>query len=230
MDTSSWQWNEIQQVGTDYNDITEVEKYDKRMAGFRDVDAENTKILELLNLDDGAAILELGTGTGRFSLLAARNGFNVTAFDVSQVMLLYAAEKVEREGLKDMAKFCHSGFLGLDIKDSYDAVVSGAALHHLPDTWKFVAVNKIYNSLKSGGQFILRDVVFSVEMDSCAEYFERFVNSFPENTRKEAARHAAQEYSTLDWIMTGILERAGFEIISDSSESFYFKQYHCRKP
>jgi hypothetical protein len=35
-----WHWNEMQQVGTDYNDLAEVEAYDERMATFRfrDVD------------------------------------------------------------------------------------------------------------------------------------------------------------------------------------------------
>ena len=33
MTLPEWQWDKIQQVSTDYNDLAEVEAYDERMAG-----------------------------------------------------------------------------------------------------------------------------------------------------------------------------------------------------
>ena len=31
-----WQWDEIRQVGTDYTDMAEIARYDRRMGEFRD--------------------------------------------------------------------------------------------------------------------------------------------------------------------------------------------------
>jgi len=52
--------------------------------------------------------------------------------------------------------------------------------------------------------------------------------SFPE-MQKEAARHVAQECSTYGWIMQGLLERAGFEIISIDNCRESLSVYHSRK-
>lgn len=78
-------------------------------------------------------------------------------------------------------------------------------------------------------QFILGDVVFSPGDGQPPEpCFERFAGAFP-NMRVEAARHVAQEFSTYDWIIEGLLTRAGFEILSKVNRSESFFRYHCRR-
>lgn len=227
MDRPDWQWNEIQQVGTDYADLAQVEIYDNRMGTFRDVNAENRQMLGMLNLPAGAAVLEIGCGTGRFARAAAAAGMKVTAIDVSPIMLEYVKKKAGDEGLPEI-RTQHSGFLTMDLPEAvFDAAVSGAALHHLPDAWKFVALRNIARALGRGGQFILRDVVFS-SAEEPETVFERFSGAFP-GMRKEASRHVAQEFSTYDWIMEGLLERAGFEILSKANPNESFLVYHCRK-
>ncbi len=230
MSTPDWMWNEMQQVGTDYADVAEVAAYDERMATFRDVDNENQEILTQLALTPGSKVLEIGCGTGRFIRAAAARGHETCAADISQVMLEYVEQKSAEEGLK-IARLQHAGFLTMDFPAGYfDAAVSGAALHHLPDQWKLVALRNIARVLKSQGQLLLRDVVFSLAPDEPPEAcFERFSASFP-NMREEAARHAGTEYSTYDWIMEGLIERAGFEILSNTnSPSVSFINYHCKK-
>ncbi|MBN2711393.1 MAG: DUF1330 domain-containing protein [Planctomycetes bacterium] len=225
---TAWQWNEMQQVGTDYGDISEIEAYEKRMGEFRDIDGENTAILELLNLPGGARIMEIGCGTGKFARMAAGKDYRVTAADISSMMLKYIGSRASVENLD--IECVNAGFLGIPERDGeYDAVVSGAALHHLPDVWKTVAVEKIFRLLKPGGQFVVRDVFFDWKEEGHAEFFERFVAAFPESTRKAAARHAEREFSTHGWIMEEMLKRAGFTVLSNKEESFYFRQYHCRK-
>ncbi|MBN2132318.1 MAG: class I SAM-dependent methyltransferase [Sedimentisphaerales bacterium] len=228
MDSPEWQWNEMQQVGTDYADVAEVEAYDRRMATFRDVDCENRSVLAALSLAPGSSVLEIGCGTGRFARMAAAQGHAVTAADVSKAMLDYVAARAEKEGLRIDVQ--HAGFLTLPLApEGYDAVVSVAALHHLPDVWKAVALRRIHRGLKPGGQFILRDVVFAPADDDFDGCFARFVNSFDESMRSGAAGHVAAEYSTLDWIMAGLLKRAGFTILSARQEGESFTAYHCRK-
>jgi len=163
-----WQWNEMQQVGTDYADMAEVERYDRRMAEFRDVDAENRSILRTLSLEPGSAVLEIGCGTGRLARAAAAAGHAV------------------------------------------------------------LALENIHRSLKPGGQFVLRDVVFSVSPGGAADEFKRFIGSVPESMRPAATGHVAKEYSTLDWIVEGLLERAVFQILSAEKIRESFIGYHCR--
>lgn len=229
MERPDWMWNEMQQVGTDYSDAAEVAAYDSRMATFRDVDAENRLILDTLVLPSGSKVLEIGCGTGRFVRAAAAAGLEVFAADVSSVMLAYVAQKCAETGLK-IGGLQHAGFLTMDFPEGeFDAVVSGAALHHLPDAWKYVALHNIARVLKTGGQLYLKDVVFSVEDGEMPEaVFERFAAGFPQ-MRAEAARHAAAEFSTYDWIMAGLLTRAGFEIREATKVSESFFVYHCVK-
>lgn len=233
MDKPEWMWDEWQQVGTDYDSLEEVGRYEKRMGEFRDFDRENSAVLALTGLKAGenVRILEIGTGTGHFARFAARAGFGVTAVDISAMMLKYAAEMADKESIPaGMIEFVRGGFLGLDFAAaSFDACYTSAALHHLPDVWKMVALESINRVLKPGGIFILRDVVFSWENGDYAACFDGFVNLLPEATRTPAARHAAKEYSTLDWIMKALLERAGFEVTEERDEGHCLRLYRCRK-
>jgi ubiquinone/menaquinone biosynthesis C-methylase UbiE len=228
MTIPDWQWNEMQQVGTDYTDPKEIAAYDARMTDFRDVEAENRGILALLDLPAGASVLEIGCGTGRFSRTAAKAGLSVTAVDVSAEMLDYVAQRSRDGNLNIQTQ--HAGFLSMDLPaGSFDAAVSGAALHHLPDAWKLVALRNIARALKPGGQFLLRDVVFvAAEGEEPEMCLQRFADSLP-TMREAAARHVAREFSTYDWIIEGLLRRAGFDILSCDQPMDNFMQYHCRK-
>ncbi len=223
------QWNEMQQVGTDYTDLAEVARYDQRMGQFRDVAAENAEILGELDLAPASRVLEIGTGTGRFARDAARAGHAVTAIDVSPMMLEYCAGWARDEGLPAM-RFQHSGFLTLDFEPgSFDAAVSCAALHHLPDVWKLVGLQNVRRVLRPGGRFVLRDVVFYPGDGGVVPCFEALVNSCPESMRPEAVRHVAREFSTLGWIMEGLLERAGFRILRVGHERGVLVHYLCER-
>ncbi len=225
----AWEWDEIRQVGTDYADVAEVERYDRRMGEFRDFAAEDASILEELALPGPGRVLEIGTGTGHFARAAAKAGHRVTAADVSAVMLEYAASRARDEGLHGIG-FRRAGFLTLPCEPgSFDAAVSVAALHHLPDLWKAVALRNVYRALRPGGRFVLRDVVFSWSGDNHPACFESFIGSFPESTRGGAVVHAAREYSTLDWIMEGLLRRSGFRIVRAVTGESCLVRYLCEK-
>jgi ubiquinone/menaquinone biosynthesis C-methylase UbiE len=224
-----WQWNEFQHIGADFSDLDEVEDYDRKHGQFRDVAAENRQILELLNLPKGVRVLDIGAGTGHFVRAAARAGLRPTAVDISTTMLGYARREAEKEGLNEI-DYTHAGFLSFDFpEETFDAALTSAALHHLPDVWKAVALSNICRVLKPGGQFVLRDVVFGWGEEGHVIYCDKAIASLPKEMRSRMASHIAREYSTLNWIMEGLLERAGFTILSAEKPLSYFQVYHCRK-
>lgn len=229
MEHPDWMWDEKRQIGTDFADVAEVARYDARMAEFRDVETENRNLLGILALPKGSCVLEIGCGTGRFARHAAREGMKVTALDISPAMAAYVREKASGEGLRDVT-VRQEGFLTMDLPEgSFDAAVTGAALHHLPDAWKLVALRNIARVLRKDGQLLLGDVVFALSGGEPPEKaFARFADSF-QGMRKEAARHVATEYSTYDWVMEGLLERAGFKprLVARPSEGFAL--YHAVK-
>lgn len=223
----AWQWNEMQQVGTDYADTAEVARYERRMGQFRNLAAEDAAILDLLALPKGSRILEIGTGTGHFALAAAASGHRVTALDISSAMLQFAADRADAAGLSEV-EFRRAGFLTFTAAPAeFDAAVSVAVLHHLPDVWKAVALCKIHRTLKPGGRFVLRDVVFSSNDRDPRGQFDTIVHTVPPSMRPEFTMHIAKEYSTLDWIMEGLLARAGFALQKINAAQAPLVEYLC---
>jgi ubiquinone/menaquinone biosynthesis C-methylase UbiE len=223
-----WQWNEMQQVGTDFADVAEVERYEQRMGEFRDLPAEDAAILNTLALTPNSHILEIGTGTGHFARAAARAGHRVTALDVSPAMLDYAAARARSDRLTGIEHH-QAGFLTFASPSAtFDAAVSVVALHHLPDLWKALALANVHRVLKPGGKLFLADVVFASADRPLSEQFDTFINAMPESTRPSAIGHVAKEYSTLDWIMEGLLTRAGFQIERITNPHAPLVQYLCR--
>eukprot|EP00831_Metopus_contortus_P065302 TRINITY_DN58368_c0_g1_i1.p1 TRINITY_DN58368_c0_g1~~TRINITY_DN58368_c0_g1_i1.p1 ORF type:complete len:229 (+),score=42.38 TRINITY_DN58368_c0_g1_i1:73-759(+) len=220
--------DEFKQLGTDYNSVAEVSVYDQRMRKFRDIDAENRKTAALAKLTSDSRVLEIGAGTGAFTRFAAANCRYVKAVDISKVMLEYAAAQADKEGLSNIS-FERSGFLTFQYEPGYfDAVISSLALHHLSDLWKSVALRRICDSLRPGGRLVLIDVVFDLRDGEPEAYFEKLLDYAP-GSRDEFARHIAEELSTCDWIMTGLLERAGFRILSDECINDFLHFYACEK-
>ena len=71
-------------------------------------------------------VFDGGAGCGRFSILLARHGCEVTHFDISQPMIEKAKELADREGVLDRITFIKGALENLDdFKDnSFDMVIS----------------------------------------------------------------------------------------------------------
>ena len=88
------------------------------------------KLLE--NLDGVRTVFDGGAGSGRFSILLAKQGCRVTHFDISQPMIDKARELADREGVSDRITFVKGaledlsayGDRAFDLVMSFDAPVS----------------------------------------------------------------------------------------------------------
>ncbi len=229
-----WQYNELKQVGTDYADITHVQAYDQQMQKLRDIKQEIKNILKHLDLKPDQTILEFGTGTGEFAIEVAKHCTAVHALDVSPTMLRYAQQKAEQQGMTNI-QFQYAGFLTYKHQGKpLDAVVSQLTLHHLPDFWKLIALKRIYRMLRDGGTFYLMDTVYSFEPDDHESFFNDLLGAINETAGKEVALDTEtairEEFSTLDWIMEGLLIKAGFHIEKVEYPVKFLAVYVCHKP
>lgn len=225
-----WQWDESIQRGWDYKSITEVRRYDERMSTFRDAKDEAREILSRLALSPDDVVLEFGTGTGLFAREAAGRCRKVIAIDVSPTMLDYAALQAQGEQIDNIV-FVNAGFLTYQHHDApVAAIVSQMALHHLPDAWKLIALERLSGFLREEGRFYLSDVVYADRVQTdWASVFRRAMDQIDVDGRDEMGTHIREEYSTFDWIIRQMLVRAGFEIEWAEIEGDLLGRYLCRK-
>ena len=80
----------------------------------------------LSNIDGIETVFDGGAGSGRFSILLAKQGLNVTHFDISQPMIDKAKELAQKEGVEDRIIFVKGALEDLSaFKDrSFDLVMS----------------------------------------------------------------------------------------------------------
>lgn len=220
--THPWQYDETIQVGTDYRDSDEVEAYDQRMAKVRNFSLEIEQISHALAIAPESTVWEIGTGTAELALGIALRCKRIYAIDVSEPMLAYAHAKARRRNIANI-EFHTGGFLtGFHPPQPVDAIFTQLALHHLPDFWKLVGLKRLYRTLVKGGTFVMSDIVYPSFVEDYDRYFDEFLDDIRaragDKMAAETARHIQKEYSTLDWIMEGILRQAGFRV--------HRKQYH----
>ena len=93
-------------------------------------------LLEKLQLQRGAKILDLACGFGRHSLALARRGFSVTGVDITPDYVRYAREQAESEGLD--ARFLCADIREVQFEGEFDAVLNMAdgAIGYLKTTRK----------------------------------------------------------------------------------------------
>lgn len=229
----AWRYNEMKPCGVTYNNFLLAKVYDTYHQMFRDYRAESEAIVAKLGLGTSATIVDMGCGTGAFALNAAAYYDTVHAVDVSKAMLSRARRKARKAGLRNI-RFHHGGFLTYEHQaEPVDAVSTSVALHHLPDFWKLVGLQRLAALLKPGGRLYLFDVVFSFDIGHYEACFEQFIKTMSvqigPNGQAESQTHLREEYSTCDWIMEGLLERAGFAIDTKDYRNGFLAAYLCTK-
>lgn len=209
-----WLLDEGASAGRENLDPGHVSRYDAK----EDADvAKELVLLERLGLNPQSVIVDLGAGTGQFVMAAAAVCARVVAVDVSPVMLKVLQTKATASGLTNI-DIAPSGFLTYAHQgQSADFVYSRFALHHLPDFWKAVALQRIRRILRPGGVFRLWDVVYNFDPADAEERLESWCETGGQDietgwSRTEYEEHIRDEHSTFTWILEPMLVRCGFEI------------------
>jgi len=226
----SWQPDEVAMAGPEHLDPEYAAGFDRKSAFDPGPDLD---VLRRQGFGGASTIVDLGAGTGEFAIAAARLCRRVVAVDVSPAMLQVLRRKLEEHDIANV-EVVAAGFLTYEHRgDAADFVFSKNALHHLPDFWKAVALERIASLLKTGGVLRLRDLVYSFEPRDRESLIDSWLSAAPANaavgwTRGELETHVRDEFSTYSWLLEAMLSRAGFEIRdAEYAESKVFAAYTC---
>ena len=83
--------------------------------------AEVTFLIEELGLSDGAAVLDVGCGTGRHSIEFAKRGYEMTGIDISTGMLAKAREKAAAAGVN--VRWLQADATDFSLDEPFDAAI-----------------------------------------------------------------------------------------------------------
>lgn len=104
----------------------------------------------------GERVLDLGCGTGWFSVILAQRGAQVEGIEISSVAVDIAKKRSEINGVKDRVKFQCMSFYDLDFPDNhFDKIIGLSALHHAEH--KRVLGDSMHRILKPGGRVVFNE-------------------------------------------------------------------------
>jgi SAM-dependent methyltransferase len=136
----------------EWSDPAHVSHYLTRTGGAERGAEGHRALLELFGAGT-RRVLDLGTGDGRLLALLASEfpGIEGVGLDSSPLMLARAAERFEGDPRFEIAE--HDLAAELPDLGTFDAVISGLAIHHLPDERKRSLYGEIFGILAPGGVF-----------------------------------------------------------------------------
>lgn len=189
------------------------------------------RIVEHVGDAEGKAVLDLGCGTGNVSeaVLGRFPGAVVRGVDPSEGMRKQYAERLTGAGNVEVKI---GDALGIPFdRDSFDALVTHLALHHVPPEQREACASELARVLRPGGRLIDADMFCDVDgepfdpertrniinkmmaaalfcLDHGAyEMMQMMLASLPRELSNEG------EYVTTDAVWREVLEAAGFEVL-----------------
>jgi cyclopropane fatty-acyl-phospholipid synthase-like methyltransferase len=178
-------------------------------AGQRRADRRAAFLVEAARLGPGVRCLELGCGTGEFSVRLAESGCDLTAIELSDATAAVCRERVGNRA-EVLVGNIETGE-GLDGRE-FDAIVGVSVLHHVDLGRTFAAT---MSRLRSGGRFAFTEP----NMSNPQVWAERHIGLV-------ARRRHVLPHETAFRLgeLRSIFEQAGFVV--DESEPFDFLHPH----
>ncbi len=160
--------------------------YTDKKGSFVDT-VETDLAFKMIHVEKGMKILDVGCGTGNFSIKLAKMGCSVTGIDISDNMLEIASKKAADENLD--IQFLHMDLNELNFKENkFDAVFSMAAFEFVNDEDAPKALEGMLKVVKKNGQVLIGTISSN---SSWGELYQD--ESFRKNTVFEYAK-----FKTLD--------------------------------
>ena len=231
-DPPGWLLDELTTAGRENLDPDHVARYDQKEPADA---ADEVALLTSLGIDRRSTVVDIGAGTGQFSVAAALAFDHVIAVDVSE-MMLHALHAKAAGAAVDNLTIVQAGFLTYDhAGPPADAIYSRYALHHLPDFWKSVALHRLHSILRPGGILRIWDVVYNFMPADAEARVEAWCATGSDDVgagwdRGELEEHIRDEHSTFTWLLEPMIERVGFTITEAVySDDAFFAKYVLTK-
>lgn len=160
--------------------------------------------LELVSIEPGMSILDVGCGTGSLSVAAKqKQGLDgrVVGIDPSSNMIDLAHQKAEKAGVEVDFQVGVIEYLEFH-DDQFDLVFSSLMMHHLTDELKEAGLREVRRVLKAGGKLLI------IELDPGAFSLASLVHG-----------HSAQLSAELEKTRQ-IMEKLGFDQLEIGSLNF----------
>lgn len=140
--------------------------------------AKYRRLAELVDLQPGQSVLEIGCGWGGFAQYAAETiGAHVTGVTISPAQHEYATQRMQRLGLSDRVDIKLMDYR--DIEGQYDAVVSIEMFEAVGEKHWNEYFTKLRNALKPGGKAGLQIITIADEMfddyRTRADFIQKYV-------------------------------------------------------
>jgi cyclopropane fatty-acyl-phospholipid synthase-like methyltransferase len=100
------------------------------------------------------SVLEIGAGTGRFTLEIAPLVRQITAVDVSRNMLDCMSQKSGDQGVSNLKQIC-GNFMEITFAEKFDIIISFSAIEYIKEQGKDALFAKISGLLAPGGHLII---------------------------------------------------------------------------
>jgi ubiquinone/menaquinone biosynthesis C-methylase UbiE len=219
-------------AGSEHIDPAFVAGYDHKQ-GSPDLTSD-VDVFAAHGLGSTSIVVDLGAGTGAFAVAAARRFRHVIAVDVSPVMLNVGRGRAQEAGLVNI-DFVPAGFLGYRHSGPLaDGVYTRNALHHLPDFWKVLALDRIAGIMRTGGVLRLHDLIYDFRPGDANRVFDQWFKGAANDsvrgyTRQDFERHIRTEHSTFRWLLEPMLAKTGFEILTAEFAGSVYGAYTCIK-
>ena len=159
---------------------------------------ESEAILRLARVAPGERVIDLGCGTGLYTLELSRRGARVVGFDPSFEMLAVAREKLWRAG--QPARFVCASAEALQIRTgTFDLMVAVTSLCFVrrPDQ----AIQEAYRALRPDGRLVIGEL----NRSSIWAFWRRFKGMFRDTIYNQAHFWSIRE-------LTQLLRRNGFVV------------------
>ena len=98
--------------------------------------------------------IDLGCGTGNYTLFLASKGFDVTGVDISPTAIKIAEENSKKKGAR--CRFIAADVLGdlKEVKETFDFAYDWELLHHIFPEQRKKYVENVYGKLNSKGYYL----------------------------------------------------------------------------
>ena len=228
----SWMIDELDYAGAEHLDRGFVAGYEQKQ-GNPDPTAD-LEVLAANGVGPTAVVVDLGAGTGTFAIAAAHRFSHVIAVDVSPAMLSVVRDRAQEAGLVNL-DCVQAGFLSYEHAGGpVDAVYTRNALHHLPDFWKGLALDRLAAIMRTGGVLRLHDLIFDFQPHEAERVLDRWLNSAIADasrgyTAADFAQHLRTEFSTFRWLLEPMLALTGFQVLTAEFTASVYGAYTCIK-